>query len=196
METSHISYIEIARAMNNPQWSLILHRSLTTHPILNLNPQHLIPKRWTWTGMGSLKLVPTKIQFGRGAKRGGFSSQNREVGTATDSQGEVELLRKWSPLDHDELHEEMILVLSFPRNRPIAKRSSFFGFPFVGFMKHRYACDHPIVVPVKWRAGSIVSDCDLVPTLYYLSVLPLYFINVVPCSGLLCFWDQPYGNLC
>ena len=27
--------------------------------------------------MGSLKLVPTKIQFGRGAKRGGFSSQNR-----------------------------------------------------------------------------------------------------------------------
>ncbi|KAK7685862.1 hypothetical protein QCA50_011209 [Cerrena zonata] len=27
--------------------------------------------------MGSLKLIPTKIQFGRGAKRGGFSSQNR-----------------------------------------------------------------------------------------------------------------------
>ena len=99
--------------------------------------------------MGSLKLVPTKIQFGRGAKRGGFSSQNREVGTATDSQGEVELLGKWSPLEHDELHEEMILVLSFPRNCPIAKCSSFFGFPFVGFMKHRYACDHPIVVPVK-----------------------------------------------
>ena len=36
----------------------------------------------------------------------------------TDSQGEVELLGKWSPLEHDELHEEMILVLSFPRNCP------------------------------------------------------------------------------
>lgn len=27
--------------------------------------------------MGSLRLIPAKIQFGRGAKRGGFSSQNR-----------------------------------------------------------------------------------------------------------------------
>lgn len=57
-----------------------------------------------------------------------------EVGTATDSQGGVELLGKWSPLEYDELHEEMILVLSFPRNCPIAKCSSFFGFPFVSFM--------------------------------------------------------------
>ena len=47
-----------------------------------------------------------------------------EVGTAMDSQAGVELLGEWSLLEHDELVEETIIVLSFSRNRFVAKCSS------------------------------------------------------------------------
>ena len=39
-----------------------------------------------------------------------------EAGTAMDSQAGVGLLGEWSLLEHDELVEETIIVLSFSRN--------------------------------------------------------------------------------
>ena len=46
------------------------------------------------------------------------------MGTALDSQGGVGLLGEWSLLEHDEIYERTVRVLSFYRNRSVVKCSS------------------------------------------------------------------------